>query len=70
VTRERSQQPPRQRGGLLDELRIWLHPLLVGGHAPDALLARVGADVRFRLADLKAYDSGLVILSYQPQPRA
>jgi len=28
------------------------------------------APARFRLADLKAYDSGLVILSYQPQPRA
>jgi len=55
---------------LLDELRIWLHPLLVGGHDPDALLARAGADARFRLADLKAHDSGMVILSYQPQPRA
>jgi len=58
------------RDGLLDELRIWLHPLLVGGHDPDALLARAGADARFRLADLKAHDSGMVILSYQPQPRA
>jgi dihydrofolate reductase len=58
------------RGGLLDELRIWLHPLLVGSHAPDDLLAGVGADARFRLADLKAYDSGMVILSYQPQPGA
>jgi dihydrofolate reductase len=57
-------------GGLLDELRIWLHPLLVGDHAPDALLARAGVDARFRLADLKTYDSGLVILSYQPQPKA
>jgi dihydrofolate reductase len=58
------------RDGLLDELRIWLHPLLVGGHAPGDLLAGVGADARFRLADHKAYDSGLVILSYQAQPRA
>lgn len=58
------------RDGLLDELRIWLHPLLVGGQDPDALLARVGAEAKFRLADLKAYDSGLVILSYQPQPGA
>lgn len=57
-------------GGLLDELRIWLHPILAGGHGPEDLLAGVGADARFRLADHKAYDSGLVILSYQPQPRA
>ncbi len=58
------------REGLLDELRIWLHPLLVGGHSPDDLLAGVGAEARFRLAGLKAYDSGVVVLSYQPQPRA
>jgi len=56
--------------GLGDVLPILLHPLLVGGHDPDALLARAGADARFRLADLKAHDSGMVILSYQPQPRA
>jgi dihydrofolate reductase len=58
------------REGLLDELRIWLHPVMVGGQDHDALLAGVGADAKFRLADLKSYDSGLVILSYQPQPSA
>lgn len=56
--------------GLLDELRIWLHPILVGGKDPDALLARPGAEASFRLADVKTYDSGLVILSYQPQQSA
>jgi dihydrofolate reductase len=54
--------------GLLDELRIWLHPLLVGGQEPDALLAHVGAAAKFRLADLKAYDSGMIVICYQPQP--
>jgi dihydrofolate reductase len=58
------------RDGLLDELRIWLHPLLVGAQAPDDLLAGVGVAAKFRLADVKAYDSGMVILSYQAQPEA
>ena len=53
------------RDGLLDELRIWLHPVLVGGRALDDLLAGAGGTGRFRLADVKTYDSGLVILSYQ-----
>ncbi|MEV6843028.1 dihydrofolate reductase family protein [Actinoplanes sp. NPDC051411] len=58
------------REGLLDELRIWLHPITVGGQARDALLAEVSSDARFRLADHRAFDSGMVILSYQPQPTA
>lgn len=58
------------REGLLDELRIWLHPILVGGNDPAALLAAVGAEARFSLTDVKTYDSGLVILSYQPTVNA
>lgn len=53
------------REGLLDELRLWLHPLLVGGGDLDALLARVGSKARFRLTDMKRYQSDLLILSYQ-----
>jgi len=56
------------REGLLDELRIWLHPILVGGQKIDSLLAGVGAGAKLRLADHKVYDSGMVILSYRPQP--
>jgi dihydrofolate reductase len=59
------------REGLLDELRIWLHPLLVGGQKLDALLAGVEVHTtKFRLVDVKIYDSGLVILCHQPQPGA
>jgi dihydrofolate reductase len=55
-------------GGLLDELRIWLHPLLVGGQKPDALLGGVDVDTtKFRLVDVRTYDSGLVILCLQPE---
>ena len=56
--------------GLLDELRIWLHPVLVGGKDPEAHLARAGAEATFRLVDVKTYDSGVAILSYQPRSRA
>jgi dihydrofolate reductase len=57
------------RDGLLDELRIWLHPVLVGGRPLDDLLAGAGGAGRFRLADVKTYDSGLVILGYQGRLR-
>jgi dihydrofolate reductase len=57
------------RDGLLDELRIWLHPVLVGGQPLDALIAGVGADAKLRLVDHRSFDSGVVILSYQPQPK-
>ncbi|MFI5897283.1 dihydrofolate reductase family protein [Actinoplanes sp. NPDC051513] len=58
------------REGLLDELRIWLHPVTVGGPARAALLAETSSDARFRLVDHRAFDSGMVILSYQPRPTA
>jgi dihydrofolate reductase len=50
--------------GLLDELHIWLHPLLVGGTQPSDQIGAVGTQARFRLADVRSYDSGLVILTY------
>jgi hypothetical protein len=45
-----------------------LHPITVGGQARDALLAEVSDHARFRLVDHRAYDTGMVILSYQPEP--
>jgi dihydrofolate reductase len=50
--------------GLLDELHIWLHPLLIGDSQPSDQIGAVGAKARFQLADVRRYDSGLVILSY------
>jgi len=52
--------------GLLDELRLWLHPILVGRGAVDDLLIGPRATATLKLADLKRYDSGLLILTYQP----
>jgi dihydrofolate reductase len=52
--------------GLLDELRLWLHPILVGRGAVDDLLIGPRAATTLKLVDLKRYDSGMLILSYQP----
>jgi len=51
--------------GLLDELHIWLHPLLVGNTDPRDHIGAVGATSRWQLDDMRRYDSGLVILSYR-----
>lgn len=50
--------------GLLDELRIWLHPVLVGNSQPGEQIGAVGAHAGFKLADMRSFDSGLVVLSY------
>src|SRR5579859_951335 len=52
--------------GLLDELRLWLHPILVGKGELDHLLMGPRATATLKLADVKRYDSGLLILTYQP----
>src|SRR5919109_307858 len=52
--------------GLLDELRLWLHPILVGRGEVDNLLIGPRAKATLKLADLKRYGSGLLILTYQP----
>jgi dihydrofolate reductase len=55
--------------GLLDELRLWLHPILVGRGEVDDLLIGPRATATLQLANLKRYDSGLLILTYQPVSR-
>jgi dihydrofolate reductase len=51
--------------GLLDELRIWLHPVLVGSSEPSEQIGAVGAHAAFLLANVRSYDSGMVVLSYR-----
>jgi dihydrofolate reductase len=48
---------------LIDELRLWVHPLLVG---QGTLLFRDGARAALRLAAAQTLTSGVVILTYQP----
>jgi dihydrofolate reductase len=50
--------------GLLDELQLWLHPLLTGTTEPGDQIGAVGARAGFRLAGVRSCDSGVVILSY------
>ncbi|HEX2132197.1 MAG TPA: dihydrofolate reductase family protein [Actinophytocola sp.] len=53
--------------GLLDEVRLWVHPLLVRGGGPGDLLYRDGALTQLRLDRVTQLDSGIVILGYQVQ---
>ena len=53
------------RHGLLDELRLWVHPLFVGSAAPSELLYRDGAGAHFDLVDTISLQNGVVILSYR-----
>jgi dihydrofolate reductase len=48
---------------LLDELRLWVHPLLVGR---GATLFREGANAALELVATEALGTGVVILTYRP----
>ncbi|MCD2444292.1 dihydrofolate reductase family protein [Agromyces sp. SYSU K20354] len=54
------------REQLLDELQIWVHPLFVGATEPADLISHHAPQMPFQLADVRRYDSGVVILRYQP----
>jgi dihydrofolate reductase len=54
--------------GLVDELRIWLHPVLSGKATPTNLLYRDGDQVRFSLNGVETHSTGLIVLSYTPEP--
>ena len=49
--------------GLLDELRLWVHPFILGSGTPDDLLYRTGSSGSFTLVDSTALPSGIVILT-------
>ena len=52
--------------GLLDELRLWVHPFFVGSGGAEALLYRDGPTAMFSLVDSKSLQNGDVILTYRP----
>jgi dihydrofolate reductase len=56
--------------GLLDELRLWVHPFFVGRGGPEDLLFREGALTKLDLVEARTLKSGIVILSYRVQPRS
>lgn len=51
--------------GLLDEVRLWVHPFFVRTGDTEGLIFRQGSLARFALADCTRLDSGVVILSYR-----
>ena len=51
--------------GLLDELRLWVHPLILGRGSPSDLLFGAAPAVGFRLTDTTTLSDGIVILTYQ-----
>jgi len=54
---------------LLDELRLWVHPLILGAGGPSDLLFGAVPATGFRLADATTLSDGLVILSYETDQR-
>lgn len=51
--------------GLLDELRLWFYPLIVGAGSPGDLLFGSVPAVGFHLTDVTALDNGIVVLAYR-----
>jgi dihydrofolate reductase len=50
--------------GLLDELRLWVHPLMIGSGDATDLLFRDATAAQFELVDVTQLASGIVILTY------
>lgn len=53
---------------LLDELHLWVHPLIVGNADHEDLMFRKSTAHFYTLADTKALPSGIVLLSYTANP--
>jgi dihydrofolate reductase len=52
------------REGLLDELRLMVHPVVVGGEK--RLFEEGGAKKALELVDSKTFGTGVLYLTYQP----
>ncbi|XRQ05578.1 dihydrofolate reductase family protein [Actinomadura welshii] len=55
--------------GLLDELRLWIHPVIVGSGDPAELLTRKDFSASFELADTTTFKTGVIIATYRPTAR-
>jgi dihydrofolate reductase len=54
------------KAGLLDEVRVWLHPILAGHGEKENLIFRDGSNVPLELAETRQLDTGVIILTYRP----
>ena len=52
-------------GGLIDELKLWVHPVVVGR---GTLLFRPGEHIDLTLAGADTTGTGVVILTFRPRP--
>jgi dihydrofolate reductase len=53
------------KAGLLDRLRLWVHPFFIGSGGPRDLLYRDTPVTAFNLVDAITLESGVVILDYR-----
>lgn len=51
--------------GLLDELRVWVHPLILGRGSPSDLLFGSGPAVGFNLDGSTRLSNGIIVLNYE-----
>jgi dihydrofolate reductase len=51
--------------GLIDELRLWVHPLFVGQATTEDLLFRPAAVAQLELAGTLTLNTGIVVLTYR-----
>ena len=54
------------RHGLLDELILWVHPMLAGVGTTQDMIFTEELNTRLTLLDVQRLDSGVVLLSYGP----
>jgi dihydrofolate reductase len=52
--------------GLIDEVLLWLHPVLSGNAKPSELLYRDAAQTHFKFNGVETHSTGMLILSYTP----
>ncbi|MFB4311299.1 dihydrofolate reductase family protein [Actinomadura sp. GTD37] len=57
------------RHGLLDELRLWIHPVFVGPADRAELLTRADFAASFELADTRTFATGVIVATYVPAAR-
>jgi dihydrofolate reductase len=58
------------RAGLLDEVCLWVHPVLAGAGGMDDLLLDQGSNVKLGLLETRPLRSGVVVLRYSSQSAA
>ncbi|OLT34007.1 hypothetical protein BJF79_33990 [Actinomadura sp. CNU-125] len=56
--------------GLLDELHLWIHPVIVGPGDTSELLSRDGMGASFELAGTRTFETGVIVAVYRPAGRA